>query len=285
MNLQHPYNTRARARQRMVEQEQERARVRVELDEIKGGMSQMREMLQALNFRFEAPQATVISEITGPAVEVQLQRSLPSTLPPYGLPYDFIPRAEVVHGMGQSVQQVVPLPVYTNARPVVHTVAPPAAYARLVPHFEDQHHLYQTAKSTVSGDEVRFEDFREVKENMQLLEKKFRALEGDHIFGSAAKEMCLVSGLVIPTKFKTPDFDKYKGHTCPKIHLIMYYCKMAAHVEDDKLMIHCFQDSLSGAPSKWYLSLDQSRIKCFQDLSDVFIKHYKYNIDMALDRR
>ncbi|XP_050890018.1 uncharacterized protein LOC127095358 [Lathyrus oleraceus] len=60
---------------------------------------------------------------------------------------------------------------------------------------------------------------------------------------------------------------------------------MAAHVEDDKLMIHCFQDSLSGAPSKWYLSLDQNKIRCFQDLSDAFIKHYKYNMDMAPDRR
>ncbi|XP_050920244.1 uncharacterized protein LOC127137867 [Lathyrus oleraceus] len=97
--------------------------------------------------------------------------------------------------------------------------------------------------------------------------------------------MCLVFGLVIPTKFKTPDFDKYKGHTCPKIHLIMYYRKVAAHVEDDKLMIHCFQDSLSGAPSKWYLSLDQSRIRCFQDLLDAFIKHYKYNMDKDPDRR
>ncbi|XP_050896008.1 uncharacterized protein LOC127102703 [Lathyrus oleraceus] len=269
----------------MAEQEQESARVRAELDEIKGGMSQMREMLQALTFRFEVSQVTVISETTGPAVEVPLQRSLPSTLPPYGLPYDFVPRAEVVHDMGQSVQQAVPLPVYTDARLVIHTVAPPASYARHIPHYEDQNHMYQTVDSTVAGDEVRLEDFREVKENMQLLEKKFRDLEGDHVFGSAAKEMCLVSGLVIPAKFKTPDFDKYKGHTCPKIHLIMYYRKMAAHVEDDKLMIHCFQDSLSGAPSKWYLSLDQNRIRCFQDLSDAFIKHYKYNMDMAPDRR
>ncbi|XP_050897220.1 uncharacterized protein LOC127104046 [Lathyrus oleraceus] len=269
----------------MVEQEKESGRVRAELYEIKGGMSHMREMLQALTFRFQAPQATVISKITGPTVRVQLQRSLPSTLPPYGLPYDFIPRAEEVHDIGQSVQQVVPFPVYTDACPVVHIVAPPAVYARPVPHFEDQHQLYQIAESTVSGDEVRFEDFREVKKNMQLLEKKFRALEGDHVFGSTAKEMCLVSGLVIPTKFKTPDFDKYKRHTFPKSHLIMYYRKMVAHMEDDKLMIHCFQDSLSGAPSKWYLSLDQSRIRCFQDLSDAFIKHYKYNMDMAPDRR
>ncbi|XP_050915249.1 uncharacterized protein LOC127130248 [Lathyrus oleraceus] len=205
----------------MDEQEQESARVRAELDEIKGGMSQMREMLQALTFRFEIPQVTVILETTSPAVEVQPQRTLPPILPPYGLPYDFIPRVEVVRNMGKSVQQVVPLPVYTDARPVIHIVVPPAAYARHIPHYEDQNHMYQTVDLTVVGDEVRLEDFREVNENMQLLEKKFRDLEGDHVFGSAAKEMCLVSGLVIPAKFKTPNFDKYKGHTCPKSHLIV----------------------------------------------------------------
>lgn len=110
-------------------------------------------------------------------------------------------------------------------------------------------------------------------------------MEGEDIFGDATKEMCFVSGLSIPTKFKTRDFDKYNGHSCPKIHLIMYYRKMAAHAENDKLMIHCFQDNLSVASSKWYLSLDQSRIQSFQDLSDAFVKHYKYNIDMALDIR
>lgn len=90
---------------------------------------------------------------------------------------------------------------------------------------------------------------------------------------------------MIPAKFKTPDFDKYEGHPCPKSHLIIYYQKMAAYVEDDKLLIHLFQDSLKGAPSKWYLSLDQSRIHCFQDLSDGFIQHCKYNMDMAPDMR
>ena len=112
-----------------------------------------------------------------------------------------------------------------------------------------------------------------------------RPMEGDQIFGAAAREMCLVSGLVIPAKFKTPNLDQYEGATCPKSHLIMYYRKMAAHVDNDKLMIHCFQDSLKGASSKWYLTLDQTRICCFQDLSDAFIKQYKYNMDLAPDRR
>lgn len=93
---------------------------------------------------------------------------------------------------------------------------------------------------------MRNEEIRVMKESYQILVKRLQAIEGDQVFGGAAKEICLVSSLVIPAKFKTPDFDKYKGHACLKIHLIMYYRKMATHVEYDKLMIHCFQDSLSG---------------------------------------
>ncbi|KAI5398721.1 hypothetical protein KIW84_064191 [Lathyrus oleraceus] len=88
-----------------------------------------------------------------------------------------------------------------------------------------------------------------------------RAIEGDKVFGVVAKEICLVFGLMIPAKFKTPDFDKYKAHSCSKSHLIMYCRKMEAHVEDDKLMMHYFQDNLKGVSSKWY------------------------NMDMAPDRR
>lgn len=157
----------------------------------------------------------------------------------------------------------MPFQIFADARLVVHIVASLDAYARTIPHFEDQLQMYHTTESSNGGDAVRYEDFREMKEGFHTLEKIFRAMKGDQVFGAPAKEMCLVSGLVISAKFKTPDFEKYKGNTSPKIRLTMYYCKMASHVEDGKLMIHYFQDSLSGAPSKWYLSLDQSRITCF----------------------
>ncbi|XP_058753896.1 uncharacterized protein LOC131627087 [Vicia villosa] len=110
-------------------------------------------------------------------------------------------------------------------------------------------------------------------------------MEGNNYFGVAAKNMCLVSDVVMPAKFKTPEFEKYKGNTYPKNHLIMYYRKMAAYTQNDKLLIHCFQDSLSGVSLKWYMGLERSRIQCFQDLTDAFIKQYKYNLDMAPDRR
>lgn len=81
-------------------------------------------------------------------------------------------------------------------------------------------------------------------------------MEGDQIFGAAAREICLVSGLAVTAKFKTPNFDQYEGAACPKSHIIMYYRKMEIHMDNDKLMIHYFQDSLKGASSKWYLTLN-----------------------------
>lgn len=48
-------------------------------------------------------------------------------------------------------------------------------------------------------------------ERLCTLEKKIKVIEGNNIFGFAALNMRLVSNLVISAKFKTPDFEKYKG--------------------------------------------------------------------------
>ncbi|RDX74647.1 hypothetical protein CR513_45577, partial [Mucuna pruriens] len=59
---------------------------------------------------------------------------------------------------------------------------------------------------------------------------------------------------------------------------------MAAHIYDDKILIHCFQDSLTGATLIWYVSLERGHIKIWRDLAKSFLKQYKYNEDMAPDR-
>ncbi|XP_057453231.1 uncharacterized protein LOC130745105 [Lotus japonicus] len=97
-------------------------------------------------------------------------------------------------------------------------------------------------------------------------------------------DLCLVPDIVIPPKFKVPEFDRYKGTTCPKNHLTMYCRKMASYAYDDKLLIHFFQDSLSGAASSWYTQLERSHIRSWKDLADAFLKQYKFNLDMAPDR-
>ncbi|CAL5198001.1 unnamed protein product [Lathyrus oleraceus] len=124
----------------------------------------------------------------------------------------------------------------------------------------------------------------EIAKRCCVLEKRFKAIEGKDTVELNALDMCLVPGLVIPTKFKAPEFEKYKGDGCPKHHLVMFYRKMTSHVHDDKLMIHCFQDSLTGASLSWYMKLERNHVQSWLDLANTFLKQYKYNMDIAPDR-
>ena len=98
------------------------------------------------------------------------------------------------------------------------------------------------------------------------------------------EELCLVPDVIIPPKFKVPDFDKYKGTTCPKNHLKMYCKKMGAYVKDEKLLMHFLQESLVGAAITWYTNLESSRVHSWKDLMAAFINQYQHNSDMAPDR-
>ncbi|RDX87134.1 hypothetical protein CR513_31435, partial [Mucuna pruriens] len=54
-------------------------------------------------------------------------------------------------------------------------------------------------------------------------------------------------------------------------------------IYDDKVLIHYFQDSLTGAALSWYVILKRGCIKTWRDLTEAFLKQYKYNEDMAPD--
>ena len=100
------------------------------------------------------------------------------------------------------------------------------------------------------------------REKFDLLEERLRAIEGigDYPFADMV-ELCLVTDVVILPKFKVPDFDKYKGTTCPKKHLKMYCRKIGAYIKDEKLLMHFFQESLVVAAITWYTNLESSRIR------------------------
>ncbi|MCI23836.1 hypothetical protein A2U01_0045018 [Trifolium medium] len=118
----------------------------------------------------------------------------------------------------------------------------------------------------------------------RALEERLKAVEGFSAYGVDAMDMCLVPDVVIPPKFKVPDFEKYKGIHCPRNHLRMFCRKMAGYAANEKLMIHVFQDSLSGASLDWYMKLERTQIQTWKDLADAFLKQYKYNLDMAPNR-
>jgi len=93
-----------------------------------------------------------------------------------------------------------------------------------------------------------------------------------------------VPDIVVPKKFKVPEFVKYTGLECLNKHLRSYCDKMTEVIRDEKFLIHFFQDSLIGSAFSWYMTLDNIRIKKWSDLADAFLKQYKLNIDIASNR-
>eukprot|EP00258_Populus_trichocarpa_P031831 XP_024447850.1 uncharacterized protein LOC112325480 [Populus trichocarpa] len=123
------------------------------------------------------------------------------------------------------------------------------------------------------------------QEKIAALEARIKVIEGVDLYDPVrAAEMCLVPNVVVPKKFRVPEFIKYSGTQCPMTHLKSYCNKMAEVVHDEKLLMHFFQDSLSGAALSWYMRLDYTKIRRWKDLVEAFVKQYKYNMDIAPDR-
>ena len=75
---------------------------------------------------------------------------------------------------------------------------------------------------------------------------RLKAIEKDEFYTSMdVKDFSLVPDLVLPPKFKMPEFKKYKGTTSLQAHIKMFIQKMVGYSQNDQLLIHCFQESLS----------------------------------------
>ena len=137
----------------------------------------------------------------------------------------------------------------------------------------------------MKGDEPESKNEDSSKDRISLLEDRLGAIDGMDFFGSVdAGELCLVPGVVVPPKFKPPKFEKYDGTKCPVAHVTMYYRKMAAHAQNEKLLMHVFQESLTGSAEDWYVRLDRSKVKTWNALARAFIRNYRHVMELAPDR-
>jgi hypothetical protein len=59
---------------------------------------------------------------------------------------------------------------------------------------------------------------------------------------------------------------------------------MSSHIDNDQLLIHYFQASLTGAALRRNMGLDSANVCTFNDVGEAFVKKYKYIVDMAPDR-
>jgi len=99
-----------------------------------------------------------------------------------------------------------------------------------------------------------------LQEKYEKMNREMQALLGKEVSKKDVYDLCLVPNVQIPYKFKLPDFEKYKGTSCPKYHLTVYVRNMSTYVNDHQILIHYFQDILTGAALKWYMNLDRPEI-------------------------
>ncbi|CAK8562863.1 unnamed protein product [Lathyrus sativus] len=254
--------------------QQEQVAFREELDSMKGKIDQILEAI--LTARREEEQREAAAVVNGQGSTAIPLAPIPNS---HGMPLNF---NNTVEG---NTSQPIPVPGVTVG---VIPHAQPAAVQIPVPHVEDtlmdQYDDVQNYHAAIPiSSPIAAQDSEAMKMCRDLAEK-LRAMEGHNSNSFSALELCLVPDVVIPPKFKVPEFSKYKGLSCPNIHLKMYCRKMAAYARDEKLMIHCFQDSLSGASLEWYMQLERNSVRTWAELADAFVKQYKYNTDLAPNR-
>ena len=76
---------------------------------------------------------------------------------------------------------------------------------------------------------------------IEVLEARLKVIEEvDSYDPVRAIEMCLVPNVVIPKKFRVPEFIKYSGTQCSMTHLRSCCNKMTELVHDEKLLMQFF---------------------------------------------
>ncbi|RDX91774.1 hypothetical protein CR513_26196, partial [Mucuna pruriens] len=239
--------------------EQQNQELRGENQELKGEMTQIREQMNKLYELFT--QKTTVNVVSAQGTPTHPPGYAPQ---PYGMPYgentntedqQECQRQEQAENFGRGQTQG----------------------QRTTPRATVYYHLPQNPSITVAPPLVS-------NEKLSSLEERLRAIEGTGSHDLDATDLCLVPDIILLADFKVPKFEKYKGSSCPRVHLAMYCQKMASFIHQDKILVHCFQDSLTGAALSWYVNLDSGHVKTWRDLAEAFIQQYKYNEDMAPDR-
>ncbi|XP_017408518.2 uncharacterized protein LOC108321311 [Vigna angularis] len=244
--------------------------MKVDIQQLKEQISQILEAMNAL----QSPKDSCAQQPQQRVPEVQ-------TFPSYGLPPNYTPPSGVDLGH-LDTQKAEGNAVEVEGELGATTFTIPGK--TIQPGIENMI-MKKQPETKSSSYVVTPADFKDDKSKLEVFEKRLRAIEGEGSFEFGdARKLCLVPDVVIPPKFRLPEFEKYRGNTCPWSHITMYCRKMAAYAHDEKLLIHIFQESLIGVALTWYMRLETTHIYSWKDLVDAFLRQYEYNKDLTPDR-
>ncbi|KAI5444385.1 hypothetical protein KIW84_012858 [Lathyrus oleraceus] len=172
--------------------------------------------LSALMESFLAAQSQSSPTPSTPSYRTVINEIVSSTVPaarahflPTAMPSGF------PWGMPPSFMLDIPAPTFASMSASSPVLAVPPPVVHTVPRVDDT--IYHSESS--EGPDVH-EKMDAMNDQFLELRKELKNLRGKDLFGKSAAELCLVPGVKIPVKFKT---------------------------DNDQLLIHYFQDSLSGA--------------------------------------
>lgn len=196
--LKHRYNTHANSKRIIIsEQETEAPELREEV----ARFTTMIEALVAAQNQSSSSNSTQAQNTTTVSIP---QISMPVSCP-YGMPPNFTPE-------GYYPISSVAIPIMTIPNPVVHTTPLDG---------EPNYHAHSEGPN-----------LEDVQDQLQELRRELRASRERSLFGRNARDLCLVPNVRLPAKFKVPDFEKYRGDTCPEAHLTLYARRMSAYTDD-----------------------------------------------------
>jgi hypothetical protein len=216
----------------MEQVEQENTELRGQVSKLQAEVERLSDLVSSLVVAQNQPptpppQSTVISEIVSTPTSATFASIPQHTMPegyPWGMPLN-------LNGGFRPYVSEVPVPTTQHAIPVSQasimfpqaTVPASMTFSAPVIHTIPQENrpIYCTESVGVCD---RMDDFREKFDEMQ---KEINALRGKDLFGKNAHDLCLVPNVQIPAKFKVLEFEKYKGNSCPRSHLVMYARKMS----------------------------------------------------------
>ena len=124
--------------------------------------------------------------------------------------------------------------------------------------------------------------YGQVKNQMETLAEKLWILEG-----SSAHESVNLDNLsnfpqvIMPPKFKAPEFIKYDGIGDHCTDLRMFCRKMAPYGDNHPLLCQIFPDSLTGLMARWYARLEKSF--SWGEMANSFLEYYRFNTEIAPD--
>ena len=118
---------------------------------------------------------------------------------------------------------------------------------------------------------------------MEALAKKLRIIDGSNAHRSADLDsLTNFPQVIMPPKFKAPEFIKNNGTGDPYAHLRMFYKKMAPYGNNHPLLCQIFLDSLTDLTAIWYMRLEKT--SSWREMAISFLEYCRFNTDIALDR-